>query len=145
MSVELTGYAVEDLYAACLFGDDEITGEVTKDSLPENAILTEGIVSMTAFKRESIEEHREEIVALLEQLPKAFFPPAQGGGGGWSFLNACMREDGEQWTGFHQTQDRLFQLGMAIGAVTYALPREMWAAFPGGMPYLTVDTSKAVA
>lgn len=141
--MELTGTAVEELYASCLFADDELPEEVTEETLPENAIVTEGVLNRTAFKREHIEARRGEIVALLDQLPREFFPPAQGGGGGWSFLNGCMRADGEQWTGLHRTQDMLFQLGRAIGAVKYPLPRVLWPALPGAMPYIVVDTSEA--
>ena len=38
----------------------------------------------------------------------------------------------------HQTQEQPVQLGIAIGEVEYRLPREMWSAFPGGMPYFMV-------
>ena len=53
-------------------------------------------------------------------------------------MNACMDKSGRQWTGMHLTMEYLFLLGIAIGEVEYLLPREMWEAFPGGMPYLVV-------
>jgi hypothetical protein len=136
----LTADLVEKVYAACLYSDEETAGwDGTAETLPEGTIITDGILNQTGFHPGRIEENREVIWDMLAELPLNFRPTIEGGGGGWSFLNACMREDGEQWTGLHQTQDRLFQLGMAIGAVKYALPRAMWAALPGGMPYLTVS------
>ena len=132
----LTAENVEATYAACLYTDEETAGwDGTAETLPEGTIVTEGVISQTGFHGGRIEEHRQDILDMLADLPHSFRADA---GGGWSFLNACMTENGEQWTGFHQTQDRLFQLGMAIGAVKYALPRSMWEVLPGGMPYLVV-------
>jgi hypothetical protein len=137
----LTATNVEAIYAACLYSDEETAGwDGTEEGLPEGTIVTEGILGKTGFHPGRIAENREIILDMLRELPVGFRKDA---GGGWSFLNACMREDGEQWTGFHQTQDRLFQLGMAIGAASYLLPREMWGALPGGMPYLVVDVEGA--
>lgn len=136
----LTADAVERVFAACLYDDEDLPGwDGTLEGLPKDAIVTEGILNQSAFDPRHVAEHRDEILAMLGELPHAFRLASQGGGGGWSFLNACMREDGIQWTGLHQTQDRLFQLGMAIGAAKYALPKTMWGALPGGMPYLIVD------
>lgn len=133
----LTAENVERVYAACLYTDEETAGwDGTAEGLPEGTIVTDGILNQTGFHPGRIAENREVILDMLRELPVNFRAEV---GGGWSFLNACMRQDGEQWTGFHQTQDRLMQLGMAIGAVKYVLPRNMWAALPGGMPYITVE------
>ena len=130
----LTAQRVEEIYRDSLFPD----GDVTIDTLPEDAVLTEGILRPTAFQRSRIEPHREEIVSMLHELPTEFQSVKNGGGGGWSFLNACMTKSGEQWTGLHQTQDMLVQLGIGVGAAKYLMDREMWSAFPGGVPYLAV-------
>lgn len=131
----LTAENVELVYRASLYTDDEIPGEVSLETLPEGAIVTDGVLNQTGFHPGRVAEHRTEILGMLSELPTAFRADM---GGGWSFLNACVREDGEQWTGMHRTVDMLFQLGQAIGAVTYALPREMWSVLPGGMPYMVV-------
>lgn len=142
MSV-LTAEMVEKVYAACLFSDEETEGwDGTVEGLPAGAVVTEGILNQTAFHPGRIEENREVILDMLRELPVAFRTEV---GGGWSFLNACMREDGEQWTGLHRTQDCLMQLGMAIGAVKYVLPRDMWSVLPGGMPYLSVTLTEIPA
>ena len=72
---------------------------------------------------------------MLSELPDEF---RVSGGGGWSFLQACNDRHGTQWTGFHQAMEELFMLGMAAGLVTELLPRDLWDALPGGMPYYAV-------
>lgn len=143
MSGLLTADRVEEVYAACLYTDAETAGwDGTAETLPEGAIVTDGVINQTGFHPGRIEEHRTEIAAMLAELPRGFRKDA---GGGWSFLNGCMREDGEQWTGMHRTQDMLFQLGMAIGVVSYVLPRNLWPSLPGGMPYLVLDLESEAA
>ena len=60
-------------------------------------------------------------------------------GGGWSFLNMCVDKDGNQWTGFHEIVDKLLMLGIAIGKMSFLLPKQMWSILPGGMPYVVVN------
>jgi hypothetical protein len=72
---------------------------------------------------------------MLAELPDMF---KESGGGGWSFLNACDDRHGNQWTGLHQRMEQLFQLGIGIDKVECQLPREVWPALPGGMPYYIV-------
>jgi len=122
----LTGDHVNDVFVDCLFKDGEDTTE---------HIMAEGIVRTVGFHPGRIEEHRQEIHDMLAELPNEF---KISGGGGMSFLNACMDKHGNQWTGMHLSQEQLIQLGIAIGEVEYCLPREMWGAFPGGMPYFMV-------
>ena len=71
-----------------------------------------------------------------KNLPHQFRKSA---GGGWSFLNACNQEDGEQWTGLHQRMDQLFAMAIGLGLAKWCLPRAMWDVFPGGMPYVVVE------
>lgn len=117
---------VEEIFLDCLFRDGEDTSSHVK---------AEGIMANVGFHPERLEKHREEIEAMLTELPDEF---RESGGGGWSFLNACMDRHGNQWTGVHQTMDQLFTLGIAIEKVSFQLPREMWNVLPGGMPYLVV-------
>ena len=122
----LTDDRVNSIFTDCLFKD----GEDTSDH-----IVAEGIVQTAGFHPGRIEEHRQEIHDMLAELPDPF---KTGSGDGWSFLNACFDKHGNQWTGLHRTQEQLVQLGIAIGEVEYLMPREMWAIFPGGMPYFVV-------
>lgn len=106
----------------------------------EGALLVEGVVNKFGFAPEKIEAHKEEIRALLDDMPEQFHMES---GGGWSFLNLCNDRSGEQWTGMHQTMDELVALGVAAGMASFLLPREMWMALPGGMPYVGFDTRSA--
>lgn len=132
MTDMLTSENVEATIVRCLFTD----AEMVDGQPPPEHIRVEGIVNPWAFHPGRVEENREKIAAMLSELPRAFMV---GEGGGWSFLNACERADGVQWTAFHQRMDQLFSLGQACGYVTCQMPREMWSVLPGGMPYYAVD------
>lgn len=116
--MKLTAQNVERLFAECYSEDVEPTLGVV------------GSAGLVTTGRES------EIAELLAQLPVEF---QRSGGGGWSFLNGCMDRAGGQWTGMHPTVDRLVMLGLAAGLVKFLLPRELWEALPGGVPYFVVN------
>lgn len=123
---------VRVVFMDCLFRDEEApNGEP-----PEGAVLAEGIMHKAAFHAERLASHRDTVKGWLALLPTEF---RKGGGGGWTFLNACNQSNGEQWTGLHQRMDQLFTLGIALGLAKWQLPREMWEALPGGMPYVQVN------
>ena len=126
---------VDAVFMNCLFNNDEID----ENGKPRNGIepiKVEGIMSWFGFHPKRIESHSEEIINWLSELPHQF---RKSQGGGWTFLNACNIEDGQQWTGLHQRMEQLFCLGIGIGKVKYAMPRDMWKILPGGMPYLVID------
>lgn len=127
--MELTAENVVETMKACLFADEDGEPDLTK------AVMVEGIMAKFGFDPERLKTKKADIESMLEQLPTSF---QKNGGGGHSFLAACDRADGVQWTGLHQTMDELFVLGMAIGKVQLCLPRDMWKALPGGMPYYVV-------
>ena len=112
---------VNDLYVECLGEGD--------------GIAVEGVVVNAVFDKMKLATHQPEIANMLDELPVEFRSDA---GGGWSFLNACLDKNGAQWTGEHRTMERLFMLGMGIGIVSYLLPRDVWSALPGGMPYVQI-------
>jgi hypothetical protein len=85
---------------------------------------------------EKLEQFREAAKSWIAQLPNEFRCDIPEGGGGWSFLNMCVDKDGHQWTGMHVTMDQMFALTKALGMSKEVLPREMWSALPGGMPYI---------
>ncbi len=125
-TLSLDQSVVESIFLDCLFKDGEVSS---------NHVLAEGITMTVGFNPGRIETHKAEIEALLDELPDQF---QASGGGGWSFLNACEDKHGNLWTGLHRRMEQLFLLGIAIGKVEYQLPRDMWGALPGGMPYLVV-------
>jgi hypothetical protein len=102
----------------------------------DGAILVEGIVNNFGFSQTAIDSHREEIAGLLNEMPPEFH---KAGGGGWSFLNLCLDKHGNQW-GEHRNMEVLCCLGIAAGMAKWLLPREVWSALPGGVPYVGFDT-----
>lgn len=124
--MQLTSERVTEIFMDCLFRE----GEDTSEHVPVH-----GIVTNAGFHPERLESHRREIGQMLCELPLEF---QKSGGGGWSFLNACNDKEGNQWTGLQQTMEQLFLLGIAIGQAKFQLPRDMWSALPGGMPYVVV-------
>jgi len=123
----LTADAVEALFDDCL---------VPSDALGDpNHIKVTGVIREAILHPEPVEKRRDEIAALLAQLPDQFHEHC---GGGWSFMNACMDRRGNLWTGLHLTMEKLFMLGIACGLARELMP-DMRDALPGGMPYYVVD------
>ena len=116
---------VEKIFKDCLCNENEVDG----------AVKAEGITCTVGFDPAMLEKYRQQIVDMLNELPKEFHKET---GGGWSFLNAWMDKDGNQWTSFHQQMEQLFQLGIGIGKVKCLMPKKLWAALPGGMPYYVI-------
>jgi len=126
-TVVLDPERVNAVFLDCLFKDYEDTSDM---------VVAEGIVNDVGFHPERLESHRVEIEAMLDELPDEF---KKSEGGGWSFLNACNDKQGNQWTGLHQRMGQLFQLGIAVGKVECQIPRDLWSAMPGGMPYYVIN------
>ena len=122
----LTTEKVEKLFVDCLFKD----GENTEEHIP-----IKGITINVGFNPDRLEESKESIMTLLKELPETFM---ESKGGGMSFLNACTDKNGRQWTGFHQSMEKLFLLGIGIKKVSMPMPKELWKALPGGVPYFIV-------
>lgn len=138
---------VEEILKDCLYDESEV--QTFKDNnmeghaVPADAVPAEGIMARFLFNPAKLEANRAEITDMLLQLPEPFM---KSKGGGWSFLQACVDKNGEQWTGLHQTMDRLFTLGIAIGRAKNLLPRAIWSAMPGGMPYfMVIDDADVVS
>ena len=124
--------AVGAAFSDCLFRDDEMV-----DGVPTPApVAVEGVSARVGFHPGRLEAHRAQVAGWLALLPDQF---RASGGGGWSFLNACDDRNGVQWTGLHMRMDQLFALGIGLGLARWQLPRDMWEALPGGMPYVVVD------
>ena len=121
----LTAQNVEDVFKDCLFQEGEDTSK---------AVITECVMQKFGFHPQRLAAHKLEIREMLECLPSEFQP---GNGGGSSFLNACMTNDGRQW-GEHSNIEQLLALGIATKQAAILLPREAWRFLPGGMPYIGV-------
>jgi len=122
----LSSENVEKVILSCLFKDGEDTS---------NHIAGIGVKTKIGFHPERLKQNTENIIDMLLMLPDDF---KQSKGGGMTFLNACIDNNGDQWTGDHSMVDRLFVLGNAIGKAEFLMPREMWEILPGGMPYFYI-------
>jgi hypothetical protein len=133
----LTPDHVQKVMLDCLFREDEIDdGEI-----PADAVKAEGIINTYAFHPARLASHAQEIATMLDQLPDEF---KRSGGGGWSFLNACVAKDPDdpdkpfedlaQWTGLHRVMEELMCLGIATGRVKIQVPRALWGSFPAACP-----------
>lgn len=131
--MELLGDNVNDLLKVVL--------AESEDKENPDFVYVDGIVNNYLLDRAKLEEHREDIQSMIEQLPTEFL---KDGGGGWSFLNLCMRADGVQWTGLHWVQEMLYAMAAGLGMAKFSLPREMWAALPGNVPYIVFDPTVEV-
>lgn len=124
---------VREILMDSLFRDEEIPNG---KEVPDDAVIVDGIMGKYGFNPQRLESHRTEVVEILKDMPDEFFPPA----GGWSFLNLCMDKSGVQWAE-HPTMNDLCCLAIGLNLGKFLLPREMWKAFPGGMPYVGFDLS----
>ena len=123
---------LDEVMSDCLLGKHEVVDNAPKDGI--EIVKVEGIMNTFGLHRERLESHREEVAAMLAQLPDTSHAKS---GGGMSFLNACVDRDGVQW-GEHRNMEVLFVLGVGLGLAKWCLPRSMWSALPGGMPYVVV-------
>jgi hypothetical protein len=125
--MKLNAELVHSTFLECLFEDGEPT---------ENHKIGEAVQMKVGFNPERLKGKETLIEELLNQLPNEF---QKDGGGGMSFLQMCNDKNGNQWADMHKTMDELVALGTATGKLSFLMPKEMWSALPGGMPYLVVD------
>jgi len=120
--MKLTSENVEKVFRSCLFEDNEEQIDIVNSA---------GVVIDAEFKKQKLEENKENIIAMLDQLPDDF---NQELGGGMHFTNAAYRNDNYLW-GEHCHVDFLICLGIAVGYVRFCLAREFWAVLPQKLPY----------
>lgn len=132
MTDTISSQRVHEIVGDCLVETPE--GE----TLPINTVFVEGILHTYGFRPDKLIEHHHEVQEMLALLPDQFRVEE---GGGWSFLNACYDRNDVQWTGEHWCMEMLFCLGIGMGLAHWLLPRDMWSALPGGMPYVGITLS----
>lgn len=120
---KLTARRVHEVFNDCLYS------KTSDRSIPPKT--GDGIMMETAFGQDRLADNAVAIDYLLDELPEVFKE-------GMSFLQMCFDKRGRQW-GEHQNCDELLMLGLARGRLSYLLPRTMWKALPGGMPYIILD------
>ena len=122
---------VEEIFFDSLFREEEIVNGVPTTE----PVKVMGIIRNCGFHAERLNSHEQEIKGFLAQFSDEFY---KSKGGGHTFLNFCSLKDGTQWTDFQVRMEQLMQLGIGLGLVEYCVPREVWRALPGGMPYITI-------
>lgn len=123
--MKLNATNVHDTFMKCLFVENEDT---------TNHVAAKGIVTHVGFHPERLKENTQNILDMLDELPDDFKANV---GGGMSFLSLGVTKEDVYW-GEHQTMDQLVCLGLAINKLEYCLPRELWSALPGGVPYIVI-------
>lgn len=126
---------VHDAFISCLFNDDEVPAD---GSLPEAAVVVETFRGKVGLHRDRLASKREEIAAIVRRLEPSFRRVGEGAGHGMSFMRLPFFADGEHWAE-HPTCDELLGLAFGLGMGGFLMPRKMWGALPGGMPYLWLD------
>ena len=120
------------IFLDCLYKEDEIFSGET----PEGAVLVSGISTNVGFEPGRLQENKSKILELAKTIvPDSFL---KGKGEGMSFLQLCEDREGNQWGG-HRNMEQLVLLCKGLGKADYCIPREVWVAFPGGMPYIWFD------
>lgn len=124
--MNLTSDNVNKIFMKCLFSENEDT---------TNYIEAKGVKTHVCFNPTRLEENKLNIINMLDDLPNEF---KTSGGGGMTFLNACVDKHNNQWGG-HSSIDQLICLGLGIGKVQYLMEREFWPHLPGGVPYFVYN------
>lgn len=119
---------VNEILLDCIFDTSSFGGEEAK------CYHIEAITDMFIIDAEKIKQYKSKIVKMLYNLPAEF---QEESGGGYSFLNMPTDKNGELWGG-QKSAEELYVLGAAIGRCGFLMPRELWNALPGGVPYIAV-------
>lgn len=99
-------------------------------------VLSQGLTRTWGFHPVRLDEKRGEAVTLMREILADDF--YKGRGDGMSFLHLCTTRNNEHWAE-HARMEALLCLALALGVAGYCAPRDMWPAFPGGMPYVWFD------
>lgn len=125
--MELNSANVNKLFANCILNNEMQNHQ--------HALRVDGVLSSAVFYLPALQKETPAIELLINQLPNIFKNEGEKGG---SFLQMCEDYNGELWTGEHAVMERLLLLGIAIGKMGFLLPKPLWAALPGGMPYVHI-------
>jgi hypothetical protein len=92
------------------------------------------ILHTFVFDSAKLAESEGQLKEIIREVVTDEFIQGSGGGG-MSFLSLCMDRAGVQWAE-HGTMEMLLALGIGLKLAGFCLPRELWGALPGGMPYV---------
>lgn len=133
MNQESHAEKVDRIVMHCLYTDSEVKG-LKEGAKPKGCVVVRGILSTFGFHPGRLKESKAELEQVIrEVVPDEFL---EDRGGGMSFLNLCNDREGNQWAE-HRTMEALCALAIGLELASFPAPKEMWSAFPGGMPYVT--------
>jgi len=124
--MKLIAENVTKIFLASIYGNEKSN---------EQPIIVQGVKTKVALKPSKIEQHKEDIISMVDQLPDAF---KEDKGGGMPFLELCHDNDGNQWTGLHVIMDQLVVLGQAVDKISFLVERKYWLGISGAMQYLVI-------
>lgn len=124
--MRLTDKNVTRILAKCLHSS------TANASCKSELIKVEGIQKEFIFDMNMLNSERQHIEDMLKDLPIGFKQ-------GWSFYEMYNTKNGSQWTRNVNSMEALMVLGVAIGKLTYPVPKALWWSLPGGMPYLILN------
>ena len=134
--IEYTMYLRGDMTTVGSPEYNAIAERLENDDYPEDGIVVETVMAQVLFSKERVEEVRDDVIALLDQLPDKF---KENEGGGWSISQLHLTNDGAEWVEeLDGKLDMLLSLGFAIGKLRWILPRDLWHILPDQYPYVTV-------
>ena len=123
ITVENMSQLVSNTFKECLFKEGEDTS---------NYVIGEGIKNNFGFNPQRLEQHRELVTAILNELPDDFKK-------GYTFLGICVNKDGKLWTGEHRVCEQLVAMANALGLMSYCYPRTVWGVLPQRLPYVQIN------
>jgi hypothetical protein len=130
MNNKLNPDNVHRVFTDCLYDSN------VQEKEKANAVFSSAVLVVAEFRPDRLEAHKDDIKQMLNELPDDF---KKSKGGGMSFLRMCEDKNGELWTDLHMTCDLLLCLGLATKEMSLLHERDIWAAFPGGVPFVVVN------
>ena len=116
---------VANLYSKCLLTNSDFDIE----GLTCNFSVGEGVTTRCAFSTERLNDNRESIACMIEQLHGIECAP--------SLMNLYYNNEGKQWTDEAMVVEMLVQMGTAANMISFLYPPEVWKLLPGGVPYVS--------
>ncbi len=121
--------------------DPEAVRELLSSVISPTGKIVEGFVNTFGVDVDKLEKDRDVVRGWITELPTEFLAES---GGGWSALNLQQTKQGELWTGHQLMGESLYVLAASLGIAKVLLPREVWSALPGGMPYVAFTLKERI-
>lgn len=128
--MQLTSNNIRTTIMAALFE----AHEVSDHNNPPAHVPAHGVMLRVGFHPERLEAQRDNVKAMLAQLPEDFMHDK---GGGASFLTMVTDNAGKVY-GEQRDADALLTMAVALNLASFPLPRDVWKGLPGGVPYVVI-------